>query len=77
MSEEPKSNEYTGKQSSKKPGMPFLVHLEELRWRLLKSVISVIVMAAVAFIFRNELFAFLILPLGETQLHFTDVTGSF
>lgn len=57
--------------------MPFLIHLEELRWRLLKSVISIVVGAAVAFIFRDALFDFLILPLGDTELHFIEVTGSF
>lgn len=58
-------------------GMPFLDHLEELRWRLLKSVLSVVVMAGAAFYFRNQLFVFLTAPLGDVQLHFTEVTGSF
>ncbi|MFH1687323.1 MAG: twin-arginine translocase subunit TatC [bacterium] len=58
-------------------GMPFLDHLEELRWRLLKSVLSVVVMAGAAFYFRNQLFEFLTAPLGDIQLHFTEVTGSF
>jgi len=58
-------------------GMPFLDHLEELRWRLLKSALSVIVMAGLSFYFRNELFLWIIRPLGDIPLHFTEVTGSF
>ncbi len=57
--------------------MPFLAHLEELRWRLLKSILAVVICAGAAFYFRDELFNYLILPLGETKLHFTEVTGSF
>ena len=33
--------------------MPFLDHLEELRWRLLKSIISVFVMMVICFYFSN------------------------
>jgi len=58
-------------------GMPFLDHLEELRWRLLKSAMAVIVLAGLSFYFRNELFAWIIRPLGDIPLHFTEVTGSF
>ncbi len=57
--------------------MPFLDHLEELRWRLLKSLLAIVVMAGASFYFRNELFIFLTRPLGDIQLHFTEVTGSF
>ena len=35
--------------------MPFLGHLEELRWRLVKSVIVVVIIAFVVFIFREEI----------------------
>jgi sec-independent protein translocase protein TatC len=61
----------------KPSGMPFLDHLEELRWRLLKSALSVIVLAGLSFYFRNELFLWIIRPLGDVPLHFTEVTGSF
>jgi len=57
--------------------MPFLDHLEELRRRLIYSVLSIAVLAGVSFAFRNELFQLITLPLGEIKLHFTDVTGSF
>ncbi len=58
-------------------GMPFLDHLEELRWRLVKSVLAVVVMAGASFYFRDQLFDFLVRPLGDIELHFTEVTGSF
>jgi sec-independent protein translocase protein TatC len=60
------------------PGsMPFLDHLEELRRRLLKSIVAVVVMTLVAFYFSDELMRFLIAPLGDIKLHVTEVTGSF
>lgn len=36
--------------------MPFLDHLEELRWRLIKSVIAVFIMAIIAFLGKRILF---------------------
>ncbi|MFQ5608527.1 MAG: twin-arginine translocase subunit TatC [Candidatus Zixiibacteriota bacterium] len=57
--------------------MGFLDHLEELRWRLIKVIIAVIVSAGVALIFGSEIFGFIIRPLGDLELHVTTVTGSF
>src|SRR5437870_3878266 len=37
-------------------------HLEELRWRILKSLISVAVFTIIAFIFRELLLDFLMVP---------------
>jgi sec-independent protein translocase protein TatC len=42
--------------------MPFLDHLEELRWRLLKSIISVFVMMVVCFLFSDQLLEVLRYP---------------
>jgi len=48
--------------TSKKKGnsgegeMSFLEHLEELRWHIIRSVIAIVVMMIVAFIFKNVLF---------------------
>ena len=42
--------------------MPFLDHLEELRWRLLKSVISVFIMMVVCFYFSDFILELLLLP---------------
>lgn len=36
--------------------MSFLDHLEELRWHLIRSTLAVVIIATVAFIFRNFLF---------------------
>lgn len=57
--------------------MGFLDHVEELRWRLIKIIVAVIVGAAIGLIFGKEIFAFAIRPLGDLQLHVTTVTGSF
>ncbi|MDD9880672.1 MAG: twin-arginine translocase subunit TatC, partial [Candidatus Marinimicrobia bacterium] len=42
--------------------MPFLDHLEELRWRLVKSLGSVLVGAVITFYFIDSLIDFLIQP---------------
>lgn len=42
--------------------MPFLDHLEELRWRLIKSFISILVLTIVAFAFSDTFLNYLILP---------------
>ncbi|MDX9858135.1 MAG: twin-arginine translocase subunit TatC [candidate division Zixibacteria bacterium] len=57
--------------------MPFLDHLEELRRRILKSILAVVILSGVAFYFAEDLMRFLIRPLGEVKLHVTEVSGSF
>ena len=42
--------------------MPFLDHLEELRWRLLKSIISVFVMMVLCFLVSDEILKVLLYP---------------
>jgi sec-independent protein translocase protein TatC len=58
-------------------GMGFLEHLEELRWRLLKSVLTVVVFSIAAFYFSDRIITFIKLPLGDVQLYNIQVTGSF
>ena len=41
--------------------MPFLDHLEELRWRLIKSLASVVLFTVIAFAFSDRLMDFLLL----------------
>jgi sec-independent protein translocase protein TatC len=41
--------------------MSFLEHLEELRWHIIRSIIAIVVMMIVAFIFKNILFDKIIL----------------
>ncbi len=57
--------------------MPFLDHMEELRWRLLKSLTAVIIMAVAAFYFSDELMKLIVIPLGEQKLYNMQVTGTF
>lgn len=57
--------------------MPFLEHLEELRRRLLKSLVAVIVASIVAFYFSDQIMLFIKRPLGDMQLYNIAVTGSF
>jgi sec-independent protein translocase protein TatC len=57
--------------------MPFLQHLEELRWRLFKSLIAIVIMALVAFYFAGHLIAFIKRPFGDTPLYNIQVTGTF
>jgi len=45
-----------------KDSMPFLDHLEELRWRLIKSILSILLGAVVTFYFIDLIIEFLIKP---------------
>ncbi|NLI14773.1 MAG: twin-arginine translocase subunit TatC, partial [candidate division Zixibacteria bacterium] len=61
--------------------MSFLEHLEELRWRLIKCVIAVIVAAAVAYAYSDWFFAIIWRPLQQAspgiKLHFFKVSEAF
>lgn len=46
--------------------MSLMEHLEELRWRIFKVLIAVVVGSSIAFIFRNWLIMFLESPLPDT-----------
>lgn len=52
-------------------------HIEELRKRLLKSALAVVLMTIIALYFSEQLLAFVVAPLGGVKLHVTEVTGSF
>ena len=60
-------------------GMSLMDHLEELRWRIFKSLIAITVGAVVAFFFRTYIVAFLEqpLPLNHHKLYMTGITESF
>lgn len=45
--------------------MPFLEHLEELRWRLIKSILSVLLGAILSFYYIDQIIDFLIKPTYE------------
>lgn len=46
--------------------MTLIEHLEELRWRIFKSLIAIVLFAIVAFIFRQPILNFLTWPLPRT-----------
>src|SRR5579871_4064299 len=52
--------------------MTLVEHLEELRWRIFKSVIALVITSIVAFIFRGQIVYLLELPLPTGQ---ADVIG--
>ena len=45
--------------------MSFLEHLEELRWRLIKSIIAVLLGGMISFLFIEEILQFLISPIKD------------
>jgi len=45
--------------------MSFLDHLEELRWRLLKSIVSIVVFMLAAFFISDYVLEFLLLPMQD------------
>ncbi len=57
--------------------MPFLDHLEELRKRLLKALLAVIITTGIALYFAKDIMRWFILPLGDVKLNVTEVMGSF
>lgn len=57
--------------------MPFLDHLEELRKRLLKSLLAVVIATGIALYFAKDIMRWFIAPLGQTKLNVTEVLGSF
>ena len=60
---------------------PFLDHLEELRWRLIKSLAAIVVLSFVAFYYSDYLFKALWYPLNhavpELKIHYFKVTEGF
>lgn len=54
-------------EGSAKKEMPFLAHLEELRWRLVRAAILVLVFAVVAFIFVEDLMDHVLLALSHKE----------
>lgn len=66
---------------SKSSEMPFLDHLEELRWRLIKSLAAIIVGGMVTFLFIDDIIALLIMPTehidSPMELQVLTVQGMF
>ncbi len=49
--------------------MPFLDHLEELRWRLLKAIVTIIVCAIGVYFFSDQILSILIAPYNDAMTH--------
>jgi sec-independent protein translocase protein TatC len=58
--------------SSNEKEMPFLDHLEELRWRLLKSIAAIVTGAILAYFFSEQILAVLIKPYHDATLHLSN-----
>jgi len=56
--------------------MPLVDHLEELRWRIFKCMIAIVVFSIVAFIFRDPIIHFLQEPLPLQANALADRTGN-
>jgi len=67
-SPEPEGEALEGKQ------MSFLEHLEELRQRLLRSILSIVIGAGVCFYFSDNIYTYMARPLTDTlrALHMSD-----
>ncbi len=67
--------------------MPFLEHLEELRWRLIKSVVTVVALSLIVYFFSEGVLALLVAPYNDAlaylnrpeqqRLIFLSPTGGF
>jgi len=61
--------------------MPFLNHLEEMRWRIIKSLVGIVIGAGITFIFIDPIFKILLNPAmaleNPPQLQVLTVYGMF
>lgn len=81
MTNKPDGN-HTPDSSTAQPDMPLIEHLLELRNRLLKMVLAVVICFAAIYPFANELYLLIsqplreLLPVGQTMIA-TDITSPF
>ena len=61
----PTTDDGADEEEEEASAMSLIDHLEELRWRILKSLITVVVGGIVAFFFRDQIIQFLVLPLPD------------
>ena len=59
---------------SKDKKLTFLGHLAELRTRLIRTVIAVVITTILSFVFARQIFQVLTLPIEGTELIFIDMT---
>lgn len=64
-----------------KSEMPFLDHLEELRWRLIKSIIGIVIGSMIVFLFIDQIFEIMLRPVkileNPPKLQVLKVHGMF
>lgn len=61
MEENEEQEEFEGLLSKTEKEMSFLDHLEELRWHIIRALLSIVVFAVAAFIFREPIWKYIIL----------------
>jgi|GEM_PF-29186 len=81
MNEEKTQTDQTKKKPVNEKEMPFLDHLEELRWRLIKSIAAIFVGAIIVYFFGEYVLHLLVRPYKNvaesTTLIFLQPTGGF
>jgi sec-independent protein translocase protein TatC len=68
-------------QKKKTEPMSFLEHLEELRFRIIKCLVSILIFSIAAYIFSDQIYSILQIPLykavPDIKLHYFKVTEGF
>ena len=59
---------------SKQEKQPVLSHLKELRQRLVRSVIAILIATVITFFFAPQIFEILKIPAGDINLIFIEMT---
>jgi len=62
--------------SQKPTAMPIMAHLEELRQRLIKAALALVITTAISFVFAGQIIKILKEPLGDVPLTFLRPTDS-
>jgi len=62
---------------SKEQQLTFLGHLAELRGRLIKSLLAILITTVLCFVFADQVFRILIRPVGKASLIYIEVTEMF
>ena len=62
---------------SDQPEMTFSEHLEELRWRLIYSILAILITTIISFLFSDTLLKLLVLPSGGLQLKAFNLMDGF
>ncbi|MCA9730530.1 MAG: twin-arginine translocase subunit TatC [Deferribacteres bacterium] len=72
----PEENKESKQNKNSSAEMPFLQHLEELRWRLIRSVVAILAGAIVAFFFADQILHFLQVPFDAAVKMYSESSGA-